>query len=476
MESDAATNEIAAGASAALSTFSRRHLLKLGAAGLVVAASACSDSDSTDEETSGTTSDDESNPEFITIVIGAGIAGLAAARLLRDVAYPAVVLEASSAIGGRVKTDRSLGFEFDLGASWIHGPDDNPITDLAEEAGMTVAELDPTDVVVFDVGGAEWDESELETAVEAYESMFEEVVEEGEPDVSFVEVLTQLRPDWNTSRLNNFVTSTYLTFDTGGLDQLSSALANEGETYGGDDVVISNGYDTIAEYLARGIDVRLNSPVRSISYDARGVRVTTDDATFRALTAIVAVPLGVLKARTIEFDPPLPQAHLDAIDAIGFNAINKFLFVWDQPFWEDTDYVGYTGSSTDLFSWFLNVNALHPGSNALMTFAYADQARAIESRSDAEVVALVMANLRDMYGSQIPDPSAWRRTAWTTDPNTRGAYSFAAAGMTMDDFDTVAEPIDRLYFAGEHTSREYFSTVHGAYLSGIRAAAAISER
>lgn len=104
------------------------------------------------------------------------------------------------------------------------------------------------------------------------------------------------------------------------------------------------------------------------------------------------------------------------------------------------------------------------------TFAYADEVRSSASRSDQELIDLMMANLTDMYGPDLLRPTAMRRTSWGTDPFTLGAYSFPSITTQMAHFDQVGEPHGRIHFAGEHTSRQYFGTVHWAYLSGLRAA------
>ncbi len=150
--------------------------------------------------------------------------------------------------------------------------------------------------------------------------------------------------------------------------------------------------------------------------------------------------------------------------------MNKFLLLWDEQFWDDADFLAYSAERRDLFNWFVNVDRVAPGTAALMTFAFADEALRTETLTDEEVVALVMVHLRDMYGAQVPSPRAMRRSRWCTDEWTRGAYSFTSTTTDMSHFDALAAPAGRVHFAGEHTDRANFSTVHGAYLSGRRAA------
>jgi monoamine oxidase len=463
----------------------RRRVLQLGAAGLVVASGACSsDEGPTATQNDATENEPDASPSATSetagsvervevVVIGAGIAGLSAARTLADAGRSVVVLEAADRIGGRTRTDRSLGLPFDLGASWIHGTEGNPITTLAAAAGAAAVELDFSDVTAFDEDGEPWTIDEFETAQAAFEEMVGNVVDEGEDTDSFADVLTELAPDWFDDRLRGFFASTYLVFDTGDLDQLSAGLADEGEVFGGPEVVMTEGYDLLATYLAAGLDVRVGRPVTDVVAEGDRQIVVTAEATITTDQVVVAVPLGVMKAGAIRFDPPLPDEHLDAIAGIGFNAVDKFLLVWDETFWDDTDFLVYTPERRDVFNWFLNVNSLRPDANALMTFAYADEARALEAMTDDEVIALALSHLRAMYGPDVPAPTAMRRSAWVADPHTRGSYSFTSVDTRMEHFEILATPVGRIHFAGEHTDVSYFSTVHGAYLSGLRAAAEI---
>lgn len=449
----------------------RRRLLQLGAAGVAVLGTSCAAEDDRPAPEGDPGADDAGDGRSVdVIVIGAGVAGLAAARALTAAGRSVVVLEASSWVGGRVRTDRSLGMPFDLGASWIHGTDGNPVTDLAEEAGAPTQELGFDDVTAIDEGGRRWSSSEIAEAESAFGEVLAVVMEEGEDGASFRDVLTAIEPDWFESRLRGFLTSGYLAFDTGDLDRLSSTLYDEGEEFGGPEVVLPDGYDRIPAYLADGLDIRLEHPVQRIDHDDDGVSVVSGDRRFSAVDAVVAVPLGVLQAGSLAFTPGLPTAKLDAIGSVGFSAVEKFLLVWEDTFWDDTEVIVYTPTRPDLFNIFVNMNALRPGSHALMTFAYADEARASVSRPDDEMTALVMEHLRDMYGPGIPEPTAMRRSSWSSDPFTLGAYSFASVDTVMEHFDDLAAPVGRLRFAGEHTDRGFFSTVHGAYLSGLRAA------
>ncbi len=405
------------------------------------------------------------------LVIGAGIAGLAAAKDLSENGYTVKVLEASEKIGGRLKTDRSLGLAFDQGASWIHGIKGNPISDLASKAGMSSFPCDDESIISYDIGNTPRSKNEFLEEEEAFYNVLKNLYKKGEAGESFAESFRRLYPDKVNDRLWRFFLSTYLTFDTGDLDQLSSTLYFEGEEFSGGENLAINGYDKIPEYLAKNLNIQLTEMVSAIDYSQSKIKVLHSSGLSEADFVIITVPLGVLKANSIRFTPALSTPKLEAIEKIGMNCVNKFLLKWDTAFWDDKLYLSYTPEIADQFNYFVNLNHPVPGSNCLMTFAYADKARASENLSDNSITETIMSHLKDMYGENIPEPTALLRTKWQTNPYCLGSYSYTSIKTKMEHFDQMAEAEQsKLFFAGEHTDRDYFSTAHGAYLSGIREA------
>jgi monoamine oxidase len=390
------------------------------------------------------------------VVVGAGMAGLAAARVLHDAGRRTVVLEAARRIGGRVLTDRSLGFAVELGAGWIHGTVDNPVAELAAAAGVAWHASDFDDVRTFRAAGRVWSAAELDDADAAYVALLRRIEARAASGRSVAHVLDEIEPGWATDPLLVHRLSSDLTFDLGDLDRLSSTLFDTGERLDGPDALVLGGYERVLAPLAAGLDIRLSHPVERI--ESRGERVTAvvGSKRFDAARVVVAVPLGVLSA--------------GAVASVGFSAVEKFCFVWDEPFWDDTEFLAYTPLRPDLYNLFVNLHSVDRSVPALMTFAYADEARAASRRSDAESVELAVRHLRDMYGTKVRRPRAMRRSRWVADPFVRGAYSFPSVDTRPGDFDLLAQSVGRVHFAGEHTHAEHFSTVHGAYLSGRRAA------
>jgi len=413
------------------------------------------------------------NPKDKTIIIvGAGISGLAAAKKLKEKGFNVIVLESQDKVGGRLRANRSLGIAFDEGASWIHGINGNPITSLAQQAGMETFEtVDDQSKKSYDIGGVLRSAATYQNAEDELYNILDTMMNSGSATQSFETIFNNLYPTKANDRLWKFLLSTYVTFDTGDLNNLSSLLYNEGEEYNGVEKIATNGYDTIANYLANGLTVQLNQRVSKIDYTNTKIQVTHNSTISEADYVIVTVPLGLLKANKIQFVPSLPTSKQNAIQKIGMNCVNKFLLTWNTSFWDDVQYISYTPATKDKFNYFVNVKKFHPTVNALMTFAYADYARQTELMTDAQITNEIMAHLKDIYGNSIPNPTNILRTKWQSNENSYGAYSYTVVGTEMQHFEDLAEEInDKLFFAGEHTEVDYFSTAHGAYISGIREA------
>ena len=419
--------------------------------------------------------DDEITPPNgkTVIVIGAGISGLAAAKKLKDKGFNVIVLEAQEKIGGRIRTDRSLGIAFDEGASWIHGPKGNPITNLASQADANTYLTDDDSLKVFDNNGTAYSDAFLDAQYTQFENALNAVRSIGTQSQSFLEVFNSLYPTQENNRLWKYMLSAYLEFDTGGdISTLSSKYFDDDEAFSGKDVIVTNGYDKIANLLGQGLDIRLNSRVTEVNYTSIKSLVNVNGDSVEADYVIVSVPLGVLKNNSVSFNPTLPIDKQGAIENTKMGNVNKFLFSWNTAFWEtDVQYIGYTPDTKGKFNYFMNMLKFLPATNSLMTFAFGDYATVTETMSDAEIISEVMAQLKTIYGNSIPNPTNMLRTKWGQNINTFGAYSFAPNGTTSTDFDTMAKEIsNKLFFAGEHTIRDYRGTVHGAYLSGIREA------
>ncbi|MEN9620902.1 MAG: hypothetical protein RL499_1095, partial [Actinomycetota bacterium] len=225
------------------------------------------------------------------------------------------------------------------------------------------------------------------------------------------------------------------------------------------------------EALADGLDVRLGAAVTAVSWADDGVLVQTAAESFEADAVIVTVPLGVLQSGAIAIDPPLPEPHQAAIAGLGMGVLNKVFMLFDEVFWDDTvDWIGIVPpDGLDPWVDWVTVGRAD-GGPVLLGFAAGDLGRRVDAMSDEQVVASALATLRSAYPG-APEPLDVLVTRWGADEFARGSYSFAAVGSDPEMRDDLAAPVgERVYLAGEATSREHPSTVHGALLSGRRAA------
>ncbi|BES93542.1 Lysine-specific histone demethylase [Nesidiocoris tenuis] len=272
-------------------------------------------------------------------------------------------------------------------------------------------------------------------------------------------------------------------------------------------VVVRNGYSSVPMAMAEGLNIKLNTAVKQIRYTTKGVEITatkgrnpSNTVTYTGDACLCTLPLGVLKQsatvgvqpvpNSVQFSPPLPEWKTSAISRLGFGNLNKVVLCFEKQFWDSaSNLFGHVGSTTasrgELFL-FWNIYKA-----PVLTALVAGEAAAImENVSDDVIVGRCIAVLKGIFGSStVPQPKETVVTRWRVDQWSRGSYSFVAVGASGTDYDVLAAPVSpqpasptevpvipRLYFAGEHTIRNYPATVHGAFLSGLREGGRISDQ
>jgi monoamine oxidase len=420
------------------------------------------------------------------VIIGAGVSGLAAARTLHDAGYQVTVLEGRDRIGGRVWTSRAMdGIPVDLGASWIHGIDDNPVSELAEEAGVETVATDFDNIIAYDVDGGILGEEDYEAMQAIYDEALEKaqaMIGETDEVISLGEAIhraaEEMALDDEQRRTLDFMVTTIIEQEfAADVNFLSLEYWNSTDEPEGDHVLFPDGYDWLPKMLAEGIDIKLNQVVGRIEYGENGVTVMTADEIYEADFAIVTLPLGVLKSGVVAFAPELPENKQQAIQNLYTGVLNKVYLRFPDVFWdEESDIINYMSEGEKGY-WvdFLN---LYPATEqpVLLAFNAGTYGLALEKLSDDEIIAAAMTSLRAVYGSEIPDPIDWQITRWGSDPFALGSYSSFGITATPDDIDALGEPLeDVLFFAGEATHPQYASTVLGALLSGYRAAQEVQD-
>ncbi len=419
------------------------------------------------------------NTDSKVVVIGAGFAGLAAARKLHDSGVDVIVLEGRDRIGGRIWSDRSLGYPVDLGASWIHGPaQDNPIKVLSDDAGASTFETDDESLIVYDENGNEIDDATLDTYYDDYNTLLEEIENYAsglQDDETVKTAIENIEPSWLSDLIMIYQLTSYMEFDSGGdITELSAKYWQNDKKFPGKDVLFPNGYDELINHLAEGLDIRTGQIAEEIDYSGETIYVSTDQGEFEADFVVVTLPLGVLKNESVTFTPELPASKTDLMNQVKTGYINKVFLSFDEAFWdEDMQYIGITTEEKGKYPYFLNAKKFVPV-NGLMTFGFGLYGLTIEQKSDEEVKNDVLDVLRKVYGNDVTEPAGIVISRWSSDPFAYGSYSFANVESSPDFFDDWQNPVEsKLFFAGEHTTNDYRGTAHGAYITGENAANAI---
>lgn len=270
-----------------------------------------------------------------------------------------------------------------------------------------------------------------------------------------------------------------------------------GNEFDGEHSQVIGGYQQVPYglwSLPNKLDLRTNKIVSKISYDPTGqgnsktVVHCEDGESFVADKVVFTGSLGVLKYQSIEFSPPLPDWKRGAIERLGFGVLNKVILVFDKPFWDterdmfgllrepdnrdsmaQEDYVANRGR------FYLFWNCMKTtGLPVLIALMAGDAALQAEATPDNKIIAEVTGQLRNVFKhTAVPDPLETIITRWRSDRFTRGSYSYVAANALPGDYDLMAQSIGNLHFAGEATCGTHPATVHGAYLSGLRAASEV---
>ncbi|GAA1848716.1 flavin monoamine oxidase family protein [Microbacterium koreense] len=423
-------------------------------------------------------------PHHDTIVVGAGVAGLTAARLLAAEGRDVIVLEARDRVGGRVVTDRRFQLVTDMGASWIHGVNGSPVAAAAEALGMRMSEFtvggyqpDSRPIAHYGPDGARLSDAQARAYVadiHAVDATLVEVIDRSSPDASYRDVTeaalaAQEWDDTRTQRVREYLEHRSEEQYGAWIEDLA-AHGLDDDAIDGDEVVFPDGYDRLPRRLAEGLDVRLTHVVSRIDW-SDDVSVTTDHGTFHANRAIVTVPVGVLQSADFVISPQLPEPVSTALGRLSMNAFEKVFLRFRTRFWDEDVYVIRQQGPEGRWwhSWY-DLTDLHD-TPTLLTFAAGPAAEATRDWSEDEIARSVVDQLRRLYGAAVETPTHVHVTDWQDDPWARGSYAYMTLGSTTSDHDDLATPIgDVLHLAGEATWTDDPATVSAAMLSGHRAA------
>jgi monoamine oxidase len=400
------------------------------------------------------------------LVIGAGAAGLTVARELAAQGVATLVLEARGRIGGRAFTEGSLGVDWDRGCSRLHSANANPWADYARQNGFDVMP-DNHARRVYE-GAQRLGEADTAGYRAVRERTQRELARAGRHglDIPAEAAFTQatVADPWYPLAMDD------LTARHGVEPSNFSALDAWRRDADGGDLGVPRGCGTLLAHYAKGIDVRLRTPVTRIRWGGRGVAADTAAGPASARVAVVALPSALVADGAVLFTPHLPAEVLQAHHDLPLGLVNKVALRFKKNVFpsEATEYLQMKREDGRGLEYLTR----HFGSNVCIGFAAGRLARELEAAGEAAAVGHAVDELAAMLGGEVRKQfDKGLATAWASDPFARGAWSYGVPGRHGARA-LLARPVgDRIVFAGEHTEPAAWGTLHGAYQSGKRAAA-----
>jgi monoamine oxidase len=416
-----------------------------------------------------------------TLIIGAGAAGLAAARTLHDAGQQILILEARDRIGGRAFTDAQFAdFPVELGAEFIHG--ESAIThDLVRQAGLHT-------IPVVRMDNLWWGQKAqpacplahlpqptqevIHRLISDYQAAGKQDGWPFHPDQSLAAYFQSRGYDLDALAIADVLFAQTCCAELHALslnDLIREAYADHA---GKDEFRIAEGYTALFDWYSRGLPIRLNTPVTKIQWDADCVAVIAQSDIFHARRCILTIPVSVLKAEDISFEPPLPTEKVLAIRAFDTQPATKLIYHFRQPLWDESlTYMAHTG----LVARWWTPGYGREGAAVICAYITAGRAFGIDQMTEDTALKAGLNELARLLGLKVDELRAnlltGRRVSWAHDPYARGGYAHIPPGAYAARPALAKPEANVLFFAGEATAYDTNpQTVHGAIESGIRAA------
>lgn len=417
------------------------------------------------------------------LVVGAGFSGLTAARLLHDSGFDVVVLEAKSRIGGRAWTRDVAGAPVEVGAMFLHGIKGHPGAEIALAEGFDLRPRIQDLALAYDAVSKKRLTAGERMSIFMAPSIF--AAQSGKL-ASAMSAMASMGEVVNALLSTRAVSSERLRLERFGLEQIMLELYVSGppmeisfahsdvyQELPGGDHLIAGGHRVLAESLAKGLDIRLETWVESIKYGGAEVEITTSRGTFVGDKVLVTVSQGVLESGAITFEPPLPKRRSEAIARLDMGNLEKVIFLFEETFWragERSQSFLYLGKNSGELPACVDLSE-HVGRPSLSCLFGGQTARdLLANKSSKQIEARALEILKEVLG-EVPEPLAVVSSRWLDDKAVLGSYSYLPVGSSPEDMNELGLPVgDKLFFAGEATLPEHYGTVHGAMLSGIREA------
>jgi monoamine oxidase len=400
------------------------------------------------------------------VVIGAGAAGIAAARRIVAANRKVIVLEATGQIGGRCLTDTTtFDAPFDRGARWIHNPDTNPMIKLARSVGLEIVPAPLGQKIRIGRRNARAGEVEelLATLVRANRAIDD--ASRGRTDVSCASSLPKDLGDW-AGTIEFLLGANATGKDLKDLSAIDKIRAQDRSAA----LACRQGLGTLIAKLGDGLPVSLSTPAARIAWSGRDVTVETAAGKIAARAAIITASSNVLTSGMIKFAPDLPKRTLDAASKVSLGSYDHIVLqLPGNPLGLARDDV-VIEQSKDMRTAFMIANM---GASSLCSIDVAGAfGRDLAAQGEAAMVAFAVEWLSKLFGSDVA--KAVRKssaTRWDAAPFALGAMSAASPGG-QPSRRVLMEPVGSIFLAGEAAHETLWGTVDGAWESGERAAEA----
>jgi len=401
------------------------------------------------------------------VVIGAGAAGIAAAKELRALGQNFLLLEASHRIGGRAYTeDVAPGVPFDLGAHWIMAPSENPLMPLAKAEDLVLDESEKHYTAARYFEDDAWlPRSAYADFAKYWDEQFAglQVAADGSDLLSVFDVID------NDDRWAPYFHMFFAQDFTHDVDRASveDTLAYVRQE---NDLAVATGLGNLVARYGSDVPVSLNSAVRKIDWSGRDIKLQTAKGTVSANKIILTVSTGVLAAHEIEFSPALPDWKLDAVKGLPLGSSTRVALMFDTTLLQELPAAFTVRTHGDDP---LNFRNQPFGYDYVEVAAGGRMAEWMEKSGERATIDYILGKLRDVAGNEaVPEPIRHIVSAWNGDAWVKGSYSCAQPGAA-NQRRVLAQPVDdRVFFAGEASSVDFYASVHGACFSGRVAARA----
>lgn len=413
---------------------------------------------------------------YDVVVLGAGMAGVTAARECERNGLTAVVLEATERIGGRMLTTRDFAnAPVECGAEFVHTENADTWTEIKAGQFETL-KCNPADGYIMSIGGVGSPDLYQDPSLAQLGDLLSEIAAFDGPDMTAAEFVNRK----GLTGVARVMAEQMLTVHPlGDLDQLSMIGIRDDrvvELERGVDWRLTAGYDALPAWIGKNLDVRYETKVDKIQWSESGATAfSTTGEEFPARSVICTAPIGVLKAGAIQFSPDLPTSKWQALNGLEMGSVMKILFRFKERFWDDgLTMVGCDGPVrlywTPLYGWGEDATPV------LIAYVGGYRARALSARTEAEAVAIALADLDRIFPKVLPSQliEDSQRVDWCTNENTRGGYSFVRVGGSGSRQALAVSDTGALFWAGDGTATESIAAVvHAAYATGLRSAAEV---